>query len=156
MHEDDSAAGEVVGDAYPEIHLCVSCLAENLPTYNFCHDCGAPIDFCATTVPFQEEWALGWVYRAAVAQPNAWSIPAMTLGFASQLFTGSVSLFGSLLGTPTLYYELGWLAVPFGLWSIGIGLAGFLVQAANYVPKGPESPDDTEADPPVDDSIREF
>ena len=119
---EDEAAERPEGDLYPEVHLCISCLAENLPTFNFCHDCGAPIDFCASTVPFQDVWAEGWILRAAVAQPTR------------MIFAGLWAYFGMML----VYYS--WIAffgggietTSFGLVMIVACAAVLLRAASNY------------------------
>jgi hypothetical protein len=53
-----------------EMQLCISCMAPNEVTANFCANCRAPLSSYASTGPFEHIFAEGAVYRQAANRPR--------------------------------------------------------------------------------------
>ena len=50
--------------------LCLCCLAPTRPVGLFCDDCGAPLGFIATALPFERTLAEGFLLRRAIQEPR--------------------------------------------------------------------------------------
>ena len=50
-----------------EIVLCPSCLADNLPTFDFCDNCGCPIGRFVNLDPLKRIYSQGWLYRRSAS-----------------------------------------------------------------------------------------
>lgn len=119
MVDKNSSVEEVEEGERPEIFLCTHCLAENMPTWNFCQDCGAPMDFCSSTVPFQTIWAEGWVYRQAVERPKPILFIGILLLFGVPGFAVVLAMLSGAVAIQSLP-ELAFCGPPLGLLAFGI------------------------------------
>ena len=52
-----------------DIVVCPSCLTENVPSVDFCKNCGCPLSSIATIDPLRRAYSMGWAYRKAAGGP---------------------------------------------------------------------------------------
>ena len=99
-----------------EIALCPSCMAGNLPTFDFCDNCGCPIGRFVNLDPLKRIYSQGWLYRRSASG----RIPPIVL-------MGIWLIFGSDILTSALFLALSrssegvagdpcvWATLPFTL-----------------------------------------
>jgi hypothetical protein len=79
--------------------LCLSCLAANEVSANFCAKCGAPLTSYASTGPFESLFAGGAVYRQAATHPRKLIVVVgVWLIFGTVILSGLTVLNGPLAG----------------------------------------------------------
>ena len=52
-----------------DLVVCPGCLAENVPSVDFCQSCGWPLSSTATIDPLRRAYSMGWAYRRSANGP---------------------------------------------------------------------------------------
>ena len=90
--------------------LCTSCMAENVPTNDFCKECGCPIGQFVNLDPLKRIYSMGWVYRRSASGPiptivlvGIWLIFGPSLAFSVFMIANMEFLDGVSDGQGLLY-----------------------------------------------------
>ena len=92
--------------------LCTSCMAENVPTNDFCKECGCPIGQFVNLDPLKRIYSMGWVYRRSASGPisrivlvGIWLIFGTSLG-GSVIMLAALKNFDGISDGPGLWYNI--------------------------------------------------
>lgn len=120
------------------VELCCCCVKPVAPGANFCGGCGAPLNFFATTLPYQRILAEGFFLRRAISEPRS----MLTVAGVWVFFSGYLAMGGIAVAErwweqhPTARLEdfAEWLMMAgYAFGAAGIGIAALLQVTWNYV-----------------------